>query len=845
MQIDYSQEFYNFSNSSAGKDPFKIPPEIMMTGNLTELRAYLNTKKNSRGFTNETATYLKGLIEANSYIQRLEKNKESNKSELPELEKRNDGVVMLKGIDMPRNQSSGNGCWSASLELLLQSRGVKIPQEMIRAFRGDRGDLKKEKYSPESGIVKEYNGDSETSIGLRAADLLTRTLPNTGMRQRTYATEPYNNLGRKDLTNVAELESLLIKDIKGAIEEKKSPVSLLVGGHYITVIGIDPEKKELLFKDSLAAEEGNKTYSCSVGNVIMKARSGTGPNAGKIAISWLEDIDPKKKNELYDDNGKIKNQQKYGDLNEGKEEKYIQTGADETTKLYQNTNENYNNMHFGIQEELFLPAELTLEPKEYKPLEPPEVLHAVGKTRAKGVNFIDGTEVVVQPKIEEKEAEIKQKVKETENEQKAQTTEAQPKDEVKPETKTESEVKDPKAEEPEKTENKPKAKERSEEEKQKLEEEKKRQNEAEEKKKEEERRREEEESFARPTLLDYISHLITYILTGKGNEKVERWREHSADMTRRDLAREKTQYLRRKEEEKRKKEDDIEDSIGEKKAEGPDLKSYQTGVTEESAAKVDNQLTDIQQKEMNESKSVGEIERDKNKDGSQTEDEKKEEKKKEQEEELNSLFDKLKATNKDEELPKQVRDNIIKLQEDAIEAREAIRKAAKEAGENGEIKFGENLAKVVAYESLKHDIMNDDTTGWMRTSLKNENFSKNWQSIVLTNGKIHLYSEGEFKKEKADELLSKKGIEQLVMEVDETVESYLAKRKTHEHLFGKGKEVEQNAKEKKQKVEVSLKENLYKQAKKETTQSNLNKGKPKALTEDELRIEKLSSAILK
>ena len=76
----------------------------------------------------------------------------------------------------------------------------------------------------------------------------------------------------------------------------------------------------------------------------------------------------------------------------------------------------------------------------------------------------------------------------------------------------------------------------------------------------------------------------------------------------------------------RKKKEDLEDSVGEKKADGPDLKSYQTGVTEEKAAKVDNRLTDIQQKEMNEGKSAGEIERDKNKDGSENTEEKKEEK---------------------------------------------------------------------------------------------------------------------------------------------------------------------------------------------------------------------------
>ena len=80
--------------------------------------------------------YVERQLEASKYLDELEKTKESNKRSVSPSDVTFSGTsAKFNGVYQKSNQTSANGCWSVSMSLLLQSRGVDLPQEIIRSFR--------------------------------------------------------------------------------------------------------------------------------------------------------------------------------------------------------------------------------------------------------------------------------------------------------------------------------------------------------------------------------------------------------------------------------------------------------------------------------------------------------------------------------------------------------------------------------------------------------------------------------------------------------------------------------------------------------------------------------------
>lgn len=366
---NYTQEYSPVSNRrSTGK--YSLPTNILMTGNIKELSAYQETNNDS-----QARAYIGARIEANSYIQKLSETKERNKDPNgPELKDSN-GMKYLALNKPSRNQTSDNGCWSASLEVLLGSRGVKIPQEIIRGFR-PRTEPIGENASFDPKLVEAFNDDTPQDLYTRA-ELIMRTLPNTGLHQRQYAT--YSDAMERENKNAPyvdeeKLGKQLSDDLYAAIAEKKSPVSIMFGGHFRTVVGIDRSNGELMYLDSLSKDTGTPQI-CKIQDVIDRTR---GAGDGRIMTYWLEDLEPKNGNLTLADGAEYQN----GRLVEGagqnvKKDESTFTATD-TNNSYLDTentaclgNSNTSISGVSISDHLFLPKQLTTKPEEYKETQPP------------------------------------------------------------------------------------------------------------------------------------------------------------------------------------------------------------------------------------------------------------------------------------------------------------------------------------------------------------------------------------------------------------------------------------------------------------------------------------------
>ena len=89
--------------------------------------------------------HLNYRIEVMEEVNKLSENnlKEINKRKaLIAPVERKDGTIELVHIHQDNLQNTWNGCWSVSLQLLLQSRGVRLTQEQIRGFRPDITNVK-------------------------------------------------------------------------------------------------------------------------------------------------------------------------------------------------------------------------------------------------------------------------------------------------------------------------------------------------------------------------------------------------------------------------------------------------------------------------------------------------------------------------------------------------------------------------------------------------------------------------------------------------------------------------------------------------------------------------------
>lgn len=225
--------------------------------------------------------------------------------------KENDQGVFLEGIEQKEFQSSGNGCWSVSTQMLLQSRGIKnVTQTDIRGYRPDyesneirkimtakKPTAEEEKLGiglmPEA-IDQEAYEIMQSDYGnnvMERGDAFLNLAPNSMLQgiQISPYDEDVRRLGISKKEYFDRTKQTVKDNIVHALKEEKSPVSFLAGGHYITITGID-KKGNVTYKDSLNRGDGkdvNADHKISLDKLLQRV---VAPNASPIRMEWAADI---------------------------------------------------------------------------------------------------------------------------------------------------------------------------------------------------------------------------------------------------------------------------------------------------------------------------------------------------------------------------------------------------------------------------------------------------------------------------------------------------------------------------------------------------------------------------
>ena len=248
----------------AGKE---LPPAIRNCGDPTVLSEYLKEATNLKP---EIREHLEARALANAKIQSLEESRAMIQKNRPPAIKYKDGTILLKNKkkDVPK-QTTINGCWSAVLSDMLGHFGVDLTQEEIRAYRPE---LKDGKINEQNSLMDRLNSDSMNEIN-DMADLIQRTVPNVAHH--------HMSLG----ANKDENKAVLKETVTDALLNKNSPVALLYGDHYVSIVGI---KGDTLIVQNPSAAFDTKYQRLSIDDLFDRCNSANG--MGQVTIDWLEDL---------------------------------------------------------------------------------------------------------------------------------------------------------------------------------------------------------------------------------------------------------------------------------------------------------------------------------------------------------------------------------------------------------------------------------------------------------------------------------------------------------------------------------------------------------------------------
>ena len=247
----------------AGKE---LRPEIKGCSDPKKLKEYLEDATLSKN--PEVREHLEARILANAKIQSFETSRTMLQKNRPPAVKYKDGTILLKNKkkDVPK-QTSMNGCWSAVLSDMLGHFGVELSQEEIRAYRPDLNNDPSQKLNG-NALMERLNKDAMNEIN-DMADLIQRTVPNVAHH--------HMSLGASREENKAVLK----ETVADALLNKNSPVAVLYGNHYLSIVGI---KDNTLIVQNPSPTHDSKYQKLSIDDLFA------GCKHGQVTIDWLEDL---------------------------------------------------------------------------------------------------------------------------------------------------------------------------------------------------------------------------------------------------------------------------------------------------------------------------------------------------------------------------------------------------------------------------------------------------------------------------------------------------------------------------------------------------------------------------
>lgn len=259
-----TQEFINYKNSA-------IPDAVANTGDTAIIRNCLQT---NHALNAQDQAFLTDRLNTMNYVDELVKEQNGQKHLPPEP------ITTANGLRLPdipeEQQTSACGCWAMPIQMMLKSRGIEVPQSVIRTYRPQMTGSESAHMTLDETYQLNADAYSNTAWG---AELVQRLLPNTVMKQKSYGTD--------EMVMNDDAEKLYKDDLRKSVTtalSAGSPVALLVGDHYRTVVGIDGD--ELILKDSLKPSPV-PDERLSLDTLFADARS---TKTQAVEITWIDDL---------------------------------------------------------------------------------------------------------------------------------------------------------------------------------------------------------------------------------------------------------------------------------------------------------------------------------------------------------------------------------------------------------------------------------------------------------------------------------------------------------------------------------------------------------------------------
>ena len=292
-QIDKRPHLYEYIN-----DNKYIDTKLKANGDVEAIDSFLNDPKNKK----IPYKYKKYLMNHKESQEKAEQIKNDIQTKMnhnepvtkPARLKKSGANYAELDVHQTEFQTSANGCWSCSAELMLKSRGItNVSQQNIRGFRHKLGpdDVVAERDEVDTA----FNRDTGKNF-LEMGDSILCYAPNS-MIQEVQISPPDRDTEKNGVSSALYLEKSveqLKKTILHALKEDRSPLALHVENHYITIVGIDGDT--IKYKDSRerGGEDSNSpdhTYEMSLYKHVKKQFLDKDEHKRKaIQISWMSDI---------------------------------------------------------------------------------------------------------------------------------------------------------------------------------------------------------------------------------------------------------------------------------------------------------------------------------------------------------------------------------------------------------------------------------------------------------------------------------------------------------------------------------------------------------------------------
>ncbi|MCR4763292.1 MAG: hypothetical protein K5696_07160, partial [Lachnospiraceae bacterium] len=282
-----------------------LPRAILNCGDVTVLRQYkkmygdtLKTMPDGQMYIDYLDQRIAGLNRINQAVKESRQRADSGKAPAsPAVTTLLDGTVMLPGIHQDDFQTSAQGCWSVALSNLLKSRGVRISQEVVRAYRTTK--TLQEGDQARALETNEFNNEAG-SDPFHDSELVMKTVPNTAMHSWGFEDLPPAKTGDhgaifRDEADDTAVEAIR-QQVKYALQHDRSPVAIKYCGHYQTIVGI--KGTTLLLKDSRQPDpkdlakgaNPDQTHSVDLYEVVKKTRTQPAGYQRDLSLVWLSEL---------------------------------------------------------------------------------------------------------------------------------------------------------------------------------------------------------------------------------------------------------------------------------------------------------------------------------------------------------------------------------------------------------------------------------------------------------------------------------------------------------------------------------------------------------------------------